>query len=78
MEIICFKDDPTFCCCFLKYFGDKYGVRGSRFGRFFGSSRNHPKSIAIDPGVRISYFGVIETQTKQIDTLKNKEKQNIS
>ena len=41
---------------FVKYFGDRYGVRGSRFGHIFRSSRNHPKSIAIDQESLISHF----------------------
>ena len=40
----------------LKYFGDKYRVRGSTFNRFVGSSRNHLKNIATCPGVKISHF----------------------
>ena len=46
---------------FFNYTGDKYGVQGSRFGRLFGSSRNHPKSIAIDPEVKISHLGITKT-----------------
>ena len=46
---------------FLKYFCDKYGVPGSRFNRLFGSSNNHPKSIAIHPGIEINNFGIIKT-----------------
>ncbi len=30
-----FKDTPYFSCIFCSIFGDKYGVRGSRFSRFF-------------------------------------------
>ena len=33
---------------FSKYFGDKYGVRGSIFGHIVGRSKNVPKSIAIE------------------------------
>ena len=46
---------------FVKYFADKYGVRGSRFGWFLGSSRNHPKSIATCAGIKISNFEIIKT-----------------
>ena len=45
---------------FLKYFGDKYGVRRSRFGWFVGRSRNHPNSIAIDQESLISLSGIIK------------------
>ena len=54
-----FQGSPIFVLYSLKYFGDKYGVRGSRFGRCFGSSRNHPKGIAIDQESLISHFGII-------------------
>ena len=43
-----FKDVPIAFLVFLKYFGDKYGVRGSIFGHIVGRSKNVPKSIAID------------------------------
>ena len=49
---------------FLKYVGDKYAVRGSRFGNMFGRSRNHPNSIAIDREALISQFGIIKTPWK--------------
>ena len=29
----------------LKYVGDKYGVRGSRFSRFFGRYKNVPQEV---------------------------------
>ena len=56
-----FKDVLIFPCIFLKYFRDKYRVRGFKFSRLFGSSRNHPKSIAICSGVKISHSGIIKT-----------------
>ena len=58
-EKICFKDVPMIFLSSLKYFGDKYGDRGSRFARFFGSSRNHPKSIAICLEITIRHFGIV-------------------
>ena len=58
---------------FFKSFGDKYWVRGFRFGRFFGSSRNHPQNIAIDRESLISHFGMIKAKNKTIHILKNQE-----
>ncbi len=52
---------------FGKYFGDKYVVRGSRFGENFGSSKNDPKNIAIDQESLIKHFGIIKTQKKTIN-----------
>ena len=57
---------------FKKYFGDKYGVRGSRLSGFVGSSGNHPKNIAIDQEVKISHCAINKTP---IIILKNTEKQ---
>ena len=57
----------------LKHLGDKYGVRGSRFGHILGRSKNVPKSVAICPGVKISHFGIIETSKKPIIILTNQE-----
>ena len=54
------KNVPIFSCIVWNIFRDKYGVRGSRFSQSVGSSRNHPKSIAICPGVKISHFGIIQ------------------
>ena len=45
----------------MKHFGDKYGVEGTRFGEHFGSSRNHPKRIAIDQESLISNLGIIKS-----------------
>ena len=56
-----FQGCSHICLYLLKYFGDKYGPRGSRFSRFVGSSRDHPKSIAIRLEVKISNSGMIET-----------------
>ena len=53
------KDVPLIFLESLKYFGDKYRVRGSIFNRLVGSSRNHQKSIAICLGVKISNFWII-------------------
>ena len=57
----------------LKYFGDKYGVRGSRFGYIFGRSKNVPTNIAIDQESLISNFRIIKTPNKPIIILKNQE-----
>ena len=43
----------------------KEGVKRSRFGEMFGSSRNHQKSIGTWPRVKISNLGIIKTQKKQ-------------
>ena len=67
------KDGPHIFLYSLKYFGDEYGVRGSTFGQFFGSSRSHVKSIAICPRIRVSHFGIIKTPKKLRNTLYNKE-----
>ena len=48
-------------CSHVKYFGDKYGLRGSRFGHMFGRSRNVPKNIAIGQESLISHLGIIKT-----------------
>ena len=56
-----------------KYFGDKYGVRGSRFGHVFGRSKNHPKSIAIDQESLISRLGIIETPKNPHNYIKKQE-----
>ena len=55
-----------------KYFSDKYGVRGSRFGNVCGRSKNVPKRIAIDQDSLISNFGIIK---KTIIILNKQEKQ---
>ena len=39
-KIICFRYVPIFFLYLLKYFGDKYGLRGSRFGHIFGRPKN--------------------------------------
>ena len=56
-----FQGCPTVFLYFSMYSGDKYMVRGSRFGHIFGRSKIHPKSIAIDQESLISHFGIIET-----------------
>ena len=58
----------------LKYFGDKYGVRGSRFGHIFGRSRNVPKNIANDQESLLSHLGIIKTPKNSI-IFKNLEQQ---
>ena len=45
----------------LKRFGDKYGVRGTRFGETVGCFINHPKNIGIHQESLISDFGIIQT-----------------
>ena len=52
---------PYFLVC-LKHFGDKYGVQGSIFSRFFGRPENIPKSIAIDQESLINHLGRIKTK----------------
>ena len=47
MKKILFEDGAIFFLYSFKHFGDKCGVLGARFGDFFGSSRNDPKSIGI-------------------------------
>ena len=60
----------------LKYSGDKYGVRRSSFGHFFGRSKNHlKKKIAIDQESWISHFWIIENTQTPPHYIKNKEKQ---
>ena len=61
MKIEYFQGCPHNYLVLFKYFGKKYGVRGSRFRRFFGRSKIVLKSIAIDQESLISNFGVIET-----------------
>ena len=63
---------------FLKYVGDKYGVRGSRFNRFVGRSRNHPKSIAICPGIKNIHFGIIKSPKSPKEYTKKQRKTNES
>ena len=58
----------------LKYFGDKYGVRGSRFGLIFGRSRNLPKSIATDQESLINHLGIIKTPKNPIIILEKQDK----
>ena len=55
-KIILFEDALIIFVYFLKYFGDKYGVRGSRFGNILGRSENDPKSIANDQESLISHL----------------------
>ena len=72
---ICFKDVPISFLYLLKYFVDKYEVRESIFSRFRGSSRNHPKSIAIDQESLISHLGIIEIPQNLTITLQRQAKQ---
>ena len=60
---------------FFKYFGDKYGVRGSRFGDLFGRSKNIPKSIAIDEESLISHLGIIKNPNKPYIYITKKTRQ---
>ena len=41
--------------------------------RFFGSSKNDPKSIAICLGVKISHLGIIKNQKKRKCTKKTRK-----
>ena len=75
-KIISFRNAWDFFSCFLKCFCDKFGVHGSRFGRFFGSSTNGPKNIGICPGTLVNHFGIIKTQTYYKIPLKTKTNQN--
>ena len=75
---ICFKDVPISFLYLLKYFVDKYEVRESIFSRFRGSSRNHPKSIAIDQESLISHLGIIITPKKPYNYIKKQWKTNKS
>ena len=43
----------------LKCVGNEWGLRGSLFGRVFGSSKNVPKDISICPESLISHFEII-------------------
>ena len=76
-NIICSQIFPYFLV-FLKYFVDKYGVRGCRFSHMFGRSRHVPKSIAIDQESLISNLGIIYPPTKSIIILKIQKKQQIA
>ena len=69
---------PSFVMYFVRYFGDKYGVRGSRFGIIFGRSKNVPKSIAIDQESLISDFGIIKTPKNHKNYFRNQENQQIN
>ena len=55
------RTPPYFLVFVQKENGDKYWVRGSRFGHIFGRSTNVLKSIAIDQESLISHFGIIKT-----------------
>ena len=70
---ICFEDAPICSLVLFKYYGDKCGARGSRFGHIFGRSRNPPKSIAIDQESWTSHLGIIKSPPKTILILKNRE-----
>ena len=52
---------PHIFLYFLKYVGDKYGVRGSIFGHVFGRSKNGPKNIAVGQESLICHSGILET-----------------
>ena len=59
-KVIFLKDVSITSLHFLKHFGDEYVVRGSRFGKHFGSSRNHPNSTGIHQESLIGNFGIIK------------------
>ena len=61
---------PNCFFVFLKYVCDNFGVHGSRFCWFVGSSTNDPKSIGICLGTLISNFGIIKTPTSPGNTIK--------
>ena len=66
MKIIFPKDAPHNVSGYvLKYFVDKYGARGSRFGHICGRPKNSPKSIAIAQESLISPFGIIKETALQ-------------
>ena len=68
-----FKYVPNSFLYLLKYFGDEYGLRGSRFSYIFGRSKNVRKVIGIDQEPLISHFGIIKTPTQLLwKTKKNK------
>ena len=56
---------------FFKYFGNKYGLRGSRFSRFVSRSKNVLKSVAIDHESLISDLGIIKTSKTLIIIFRN-------
>ena len=62
MKIICFNAVSLFSFIF-EAFQHKKEVKRSTFGQHFGSSRNHPQSIAIHQEPLISHFGIIRTPT---------------
>ena len=47
---------PDCYCIFEMFFVMKKGV--GRFGDFFETSKNDPKSMGICPGALISHFGI--------------------
>ena len=69
-----FWDVSMISLYFFNYFGDKYGVRGSRFGEQFGSSNNDPQGIGICGGTLISHFGIIETPTIPYTIIEKQQK----
>ena len=60
MQIIFLKDVWGFCLVFSKWFVNKKGVQGARFGDNFGSSKHVHKSIGICPEALISHLGTIK------------------
>ena len=62
-------------CIFQNIFGDRYGIRGSRIGRCFEGSRNHPKKIAIDQESLIGHLEITTPPQKKenIIILKTKK-----
>ena len=64
---------PSFLV-FFEVLGDKYGVRGSRFGHFFGRS----KMFQICLGVKISHSGIIKTPPNLHNYIKKLRKNRTS
>ena len=58
-KLICCRDAPIFFLYLLKYFGNKYGLRGSRFCENVCRSINVLQSIATDRESLIRDFGII-------------------
>ena len=63
---------------FLKYSGNKQGVRGARFCRFFGSSKNVPKSIGICPETLTSHFGIIKNHKSPLELFQKTKNKTIA
>ena len=77
MEIICSEDVPIFVLYCFEKIGDRYGVHRSRFGEIFGSSKNHPKGIAISPVPLTRHIGIIKAHYPLINTQKTKRQRGL-